>query len=116
MQHVCIRSVGKRSVTFLGSDAPAHFLDLVAEPDLLEIVVMIAEITEIVGPHTTRPDGAIGIDLRTHPAGVTVDDLVLLFENALDQLVVLYANCLSNFGDTRELFTLDIGNQPVDGF
>src|SRR5229473_1798425 len=111
VQHVGIRSVGQRAMTLPCRDAPAHFLDFVAEPNLLEIVVVVAQIAEIIGSHAARPHGPIGIDLGAYPAGIAVDDLIFLVQNALDQLVVLHSKCLGDLGHTRELLTFDISNQ-----
>ncbi len=85
-------------MTFPCGDAPAYFLDFVAEPNLLEVVVVIAQIAEIIGAHAARPDRSIGIDLGAYPAGITVDDLIFLVQNAFDQLVVFHSKRLGEPG------------------
>src|SRR5437879_9401868 len=115
MQHIGVHSVRQWAMTLLGGNAPAHFFDFFAEPDLLEIVVIVAQIPKIIGSHAARPDGAVGIDLRAHPSGIAVNDLVFLLENTLDQFVVLHANRLGDLGHAGKLFAFDIGNEPIDG-
>src|SRR5215469_16984974 len=64
VQDVGIRGVGQRAVTFVRGDAAARFLDLFAEPDFLEIVMMVAQIAEVVGAHTAGPDRPVGVNVR----------------------------------------------------
>ncbi len=80
-------------------DAPPYFLDLVAEPDGAEIVVVIAQVAEFVGAHAARPYGPVAVDVAAGPAGVTRNYLIFLIQNALDQLVILDAERL---GDLRD--------------
>src|SRR5260370_7291269 len=101
-------------MTLSGGDAPAYFLDFVAEPDFLEIVVVVPQIAEIIGTHATGPDSPIGIDMRTYPAGVTIDDLIFFVQDALDQLVVFHTKRFGDLGHASELLTLDIDNDPID--
>src|SRR5260370_23449141 len=55
VEHVGVGSIGQRAVTFPGGDATANFLDFLAEPDFLEIVVVVTQITAIVGAHAAGP-------------------------------------------------------------
>jgi hypothetical protein len=42
-------------VTF-GSNSAAYFLDLLTKPDTAEIIVMVAQIPQVIGPHAARPE------------------------------------------------------------
>src|SRR6266481_5372852 len=86
VQHVCVRSVGQRAVAFLGGYAFAHFLDLLAKPDLFEVVIVISEIARVVSAHAAWPDSAVGINLGADPAGIAADDLVFFLYDPLNQL------------------------------
>src|SRR5579859_4849037 len=100
----------------MSGNAPARFLDLFSEPNLLEIVVMIAQVAEIIRAHATRPDGSVRVNLGAYPARIAFNDLVFLVEYALDKLVVFHANRFSDLGHAAELLALDEGNQPIDRF
>ncbi len=77
---------------------------------------MIAKIAEIVSSHATRPDRSVGIDLRTYPAGVTVNHLILLRQDSFNQFVVLDPESFRKFCHARELFTFHVSNEAVDCF
>src|SRR5215467_5119256 len=47
VQNIRVGGVGQRAMAFMGGNAPPRFFDLFAEPDFLEIVVMVAQVTEI---------------------------------------------------------------------
>src|SRR5947207_12142609 len=69
----------------MGRDAPARFFDLLAEPNFLEVVVMVAQVAEIVCSHAAGPDGTVRVNVGAHPARIAFNNLVFLVENALDQ-------------------------------
>ena len=47
----------------MGRDAPARFFDLLAEPNFLEVVVMVAQVAEIL--QGRAPPGAVNANAAT---------------------------------------------------
>ena len=88
VEHVRIGGICQGAMTLLGRDTLAYFLDLLAKPDFLEIVVVVPQIAEVVGTHTAGPNRPVSVYLGADPASVTVDHLVLFLQNALNKLVV----------------------------
>jgi len=101
-------------MAFVRGDAAARFLDLLAEPDFLKVVVMIAQVPKIVSAHATGPDGSIRIDMRADPTGVALDDLIFLVQNALDELLVLDSDCFRELSHARKALALDKGDESID--
>src|SRR5690606_879901 len=88
-QHIGIACVGQRAITLLRGNASPHLLAALPEPDLLEVIIMVAQIAEIIRPDATRPNRAVGVDLRAGPPGIAIDHLIFFFQDALDQFVIL---------------------------
>ena len=47
---------------------------------------VVAQIAQIVGADAAGPDRAVGVNLGAGPAGIAVDDLILLLQDSLDSL------------------------------
>src|SRR2546423_4900339 len=116
MKHVRVGRIGQRTMTFLGRDAATYLFYPPGEPNPLKIVVVFAEISQIIGPNATGPDGSIGIDLGTAPARVTIDDLIFFLQNAFDQFVILNAESLGKSRHSAETFSFHMRNKAINRF
>src|SRR5690606_37132373 len=96
-------------------NAPPHLLDALPEPDLLEVIIMVAQIAEIIRPDATRPDRAVGVDLRAGPPGIAIDHLIFFFQDALDQFVILDPKGFGDAGYAFITFALNLSDKPIYG-
>jgi hypothetical protein len=68
-------------------------------PDRHDVVVVLAQIADLLGADAAAPQVAVGRDVGAGPAGVTGDHLVALVQDPLGKLVILGTEGLREAGN-----------------